>query len=159
MPLTAFSSSRELELDVEQLLDRLAVETDHAAPLKGEETPEDWKVHILTDLECQSCFSKGAELVRAGRSKTHGEAVRQAYFRFPQSSNSAGHHPFCDFSGNVPSGFIPENLVQFSSPKYGISELFASSSVKGLSLKCSANGLSARCGNGSSSRSYLPSSP
>lgn len=32
MPLTAFSSSREMELDVEQLLARLAAETDQAPP-------------------------------------------------------------------------------------------------------------------------------
>lgn len=135
MPLTAFSSSRELELDVEQLLDRLAVETDHAAPLKGEVIPEVWKVHISTDLECPSCFSKGAELVRAGRSKTDGQTVRQAYFRFPQSPSSAGHHPFCDFSGNVSAGFIPENLVQFSSPKDGISRAVRELVCKGIELK------------------------
>lgn len=40
MPLTAFSSSREMELDVEQLLARLAAETNQLPPRKGVAIPE-----------------------------------------------------------------------------------------------------------------------
>ncbi|MCF5709497.1 hypothetical protein GIV19_19740 [Pseudomonas syringae] len=134
MPLTAFSSSREMELDVEQLLTQLALETGFPAPVKGEALPEVWKAHISTDLECPSCFSTGAEMVRAGRSKTDGHVVRQAYFRFSQGNDSRGHHPFCDFSGNVPAGFIPENLVQFSTPKDGVSRAVRELVCKGIGL-------------------------
>jgi hypothetical protein len=124
-----------MELDVEQLLVQLALETGSSTPLKGEGVPQGWKAHISTDLECPSCFSIGAEIVRAGKSKTGGHVVRQAYFRFSPSAESAGHHSFCDFSGNVPAGFIPENLVQFSTPKDGASRAVRELVCQGIGLK------------------------
>lgn len=135
MPLTAFSASRKMELDVEQLLAQLGVETGYGALAKGTPIPDSWKVHFSTDLECPSCFCIGAEVVRASKSKVDGHDVRQAYFRFPQSESSAGHHPFCDFTGNVSAAFIPENLVQFSSAKDGVSRAVRELVCKGIELK------------------------
>ncbi len=43
-------------------------------------------MHISTDLERPSCISDGAEMVREAKSKTDGQAVPLAYFRFPQSA-------------------------------------------------------------------------
>lgn len=133
MPLTAFSSSREMELDAEQLLTQLALESGTAPPTKGEAIPSHWKAHISTDLECPSCFTTGAEMVRAGKSKTDGHVVRQAYFRFPLGDESRGHHPFCDFSGK-PAGFTPENLVQFSTSRDGVSRAVRELVCKGIGL-------------------------
>lgn len=135
MPITAFSASRKMELDVEQLLTQLATETGFGSLAKGAPIPDSWKEHFSTDLECSSCFCTGAEVVRASKSKVDGHNVRQAYFRFPQSETSAGHHPFCDFSGNVSAGFIPENLVQFSSAKDGVSRAVRDLVCKGIELK------------------------
>lgn len=135
MPLTAFSASRRMELDVQQLLTRLGAETGYVMPSKSTSIPESWKVHCSTDLECPSCFCTGAEVVRAGKSKVDGRDVRQAYFRFPQSDSSAGHHPFCDFSGTVSAAFIPENLVQFSSAKDGVSRAVRELVCKGIQLE------------------------
>ncbi|KTT67256.1 hypothetical protein NS383_01860 [Pseudomonas oryzihabitans] len=134
MPLTAFSTSRRMELDVQQLLVQLGAETGYVMPSKITPIPESWKVHCSTDLECPSCFCTGAEVVRASKSKDDGHNVRQAYFRFPQSDSSAGHHPFCDFSGNVSAAFIPENLVQFSSAKDGVSRVVRELVCKGIQL-------------------------
>lgn len=134
MPITAFSSSRGMELDVEQLLARLAEEGAQAGLAKAAPIPEEWKSHISTDLECPSCFRRGAEVVRAGRSKADGQVVRQAYFRFGKSGATTGHHPFCDFTGNVPAGHIPENLVLFSTAKDGVSRAVRELVCKGIAL-------------------------
>jgi len=123
-----------MELDVDQLLSQLALQTNSAVPSKAEVIPEGWKAYISADLECPSCFTTGAEVVRAGRSKTDGHVLRQAYFRFPQDGDSSGHHPFCDFSGSVPGGFIPENLVQFSTAKDGVSRAVRDLVCKGIGL-------------------------
>lgn len=135
MPLTVFSASRRMELDVQQLLTQLGAETGYVMPSKSTPIPESWKVHCSTDLECPSCFCTGAEVVRASKSKVDGHDVRQAYFRFPQSDSSAGHHPFCDYSGNVSAAFIPENLVQFSSAKDGVSRVVRELVCKGIQLE------------------------
>ena len=135
MPITAFSSSRGMELDVDQLLSRLSEETAQSELGKSQVIPEAWKTHIASDLECPSCFQYGAEVVRAGRSKTDGQVVRQAYFRFANSGAGTGHHPFCDFAGNVPAGHIPENLVMFSTAKDGVSRAVRELVCKGIALQ------------------------
>ncbi|RMU22193.1 hypothetical protein ALP33_01200 [Pseudomonas amygdali pv. lachrymans] len=135
MPITAFSSSRGMELDVDQLLSRLSEETAQSELGKSQAIPEAWKTHIASDLECPSCFQYGAEVVRAGRSKTDGQVVRQAYFRFAKSGAGTGHHPFCDFAGNVPTGHIPENLVMFSTAKDGVSRAVRELVCKGIALQ------------------------
>lgn len=120
MPLTAFSASRQMELDVDQLLQYLA-DSHQRGKLKSRESiPDTWKQTIHSDLECPACFVKGAEVVRASSSKVTGEAVKQAYFRFP-----GGHHPFCDFA-ILPPGEAPEGLVQFiSTARDGISSVLS----------------------------------
>lgn len=135
MPLTAFSSSREMELDVGQLLARLAAETNAPALAACGSVPEAWRAHIHADLECPSCFCRGGEVVRAGKSKADGRTVRQAFFRFASNSGSAGHHPFCDFSGTLPAGHIPENLIQFSLAKDGVLRAVRELVCKGIELK------------------------
>lgn len=135
MPITAFSSSRGMELDVEQILARMSEESAQPGLGKAAAIPEAWKSHIATDLECPSCFRYGAEIVRAGRSKTDGQVVRQAYFRFAKSGAGTGHHPFCDFAGNVPAGHTPENLVLFSTAKDGVSRAVRELVCKGIALQ------------------------
>lgn len=135
MPITAFSSSRGMELDVDQLLTRLSVESARSELAKSQAIPEAWKSHIARDLECPTCFRYGAEVVRAGRSKTDGQVVRQAYFRFAKSGEGTGHHPFCDFAGSVPAGHIPENLVMFSTAKDGVSRAVRELVCKGIALQ------------------------
>jgi hypothetical protein len=124
-----------MELDVAQLMARLQAETKVPALPAGAAIPEAWRAHIYTDLECPSCFCRGAEVVRAGKSKTDGRNVRQASFRFTPNSSSAGHHPFCDFSGNVPAGHIPENLIQFSVAKDGVSRAVRELVCKAIELQ------------------------
>lgn len=129
MPLTAFSASRQMELDVNQLLQYLA-DSHQRAKLKSKEPiPDTWKQAIHGDLECPACFVKGAEVVRASSSKVTGEAIKQAYFRFP-----GGHHPFCDFA-TLPAGEAPEGLVQFiSTARDGISRAIRDLVCKGIQI-------------------------
>ncbi|MFR0675497.1 hypothetical protein ACLUUI_16185 [Enterobacterales bacterium AW_CKDN230030176-1A_HGKHYDSX7] len=129
MPLTAFCVSRQQELDVDQLLQ---IFTDHHQRPKlkrSEPIPDLWKQAIYADIECPACFAKGAEVVRATSSKVTGEAVKQAYFRFP-----GGHHPFCDFAA-LPPGEAPEGLVQFSATaRDGLSRAVRDLVCKGIHL-------------------------
>ncbi|MDZ5436841.1 hypothetical protein T3H00_29845 [Pseudomonas fluorescens] len=129
MPLTAFSASRQMELDVDQLLQYLA-DIHQRGKLKPKEPiPDIWKQTIHSDLECPACFVRGAEVVRASSSKVTGEAVKQAYFRFP-----GGHHPFCDFA-ILPTGEAPEGLVQFiSTARDGISRAIRDLVCKGIQI-------------------------
>ena len=129
-----------MELDVEQFLARMSEESAQPGLGKNVAIPEVWKSHIATDLECPSCFRYGAEIVRAGRSKTDGHVVRQAYFRFANSSVGTGHHPFCDFAANVPAGHIPENLVLFSTAKDGVSRAVRELVCKGIALQVFVRG-------------------
>ena len=129
MPLTAFSVSRQQELDVDQLLQ---IFTDHYQRPKlkrSEPIPDLWKQAIHADVECPACFAKGAEVVRATSSKVTGEAVKQAYFRFPD-----GHHPFCDFAA-LPPGEAPEGLVQFiSTARDGLSRAIRDLVCRGIQI-------------------------
>ncbi|TKK14847.1 hypothetical protein PflCFBP13510_01525 [Pseudomonas fluorescens] len=60
MPLTAFSASRQMELDVDQLLQYLA-DSHQRGKLKSRESiPDTWKQATHSDLECSECFLKGA---------------------------------------------------------------------------------------------------
>lgn len=129
MPLTAFSVSRQQELDVEQLLQLFADQHQRPKLKRSEPIPEIWKQVIHADVECPACFAKGAELVRASSSKVTGEAIKQAYFRFP-----GGHHVFCDFAA-LPPGEAPEGLVQFSSTaRDGLSRAVRDLVCKGIHL-------------------------
>lgn len=117
MPITAFSKATGDELDVGQLLRRLAQRdgvNDAGAAL--EDIPETWRTEIRTDMECPSCFILGAELVREGVSKgANRKIVRQACFRYSE------HLPQCDFARpDAGANFIPENLVAFGSEKSGM---------------------------------------
>lgn len=129
MPLTAFSVSRQQELDVDQLLQLFADQHQRPKLKRSEPIPEIWKQVIHADVECPACFAKGAELVRASSSKVTGEAIKQAYFRFP-----GGHHVFCDFAA-LPPGEAPEGLVQFSSTaRDGLSRAVRDLVCKGIHL-------------------------
>jgi len=109
MPLTAFSVSRQQELDVDQLLQLFADQHQRPKLKRSEPIPDLWKLVIHADIECPSCFAKGPEVVRATSSKVTGEAIKQAYFRFP-----GGHRAYCDFAA-LPPGETPEGLIQFTS--------------------------------------------
>ncbi|MEN5141141.1 hypothetical protein [Pseudomonas juntendi] len=129
MPLTAFSVSRQQELDVDQLLQLFADQHQRPRLKKTEPIPEIWKQVIYADVECPACFAKGAEVVRATSSKVTGEAIKQAYFRFP-----GGHHAFCDFAA-LPPGEAPEGLVQFSATaRDGLSRAVRDLVCKGIHL-------------------------
>lgn len=129
MPLTAFSVSRQQELDVDQLLQLFADQHQRPKLKRSEPIPEIWKQVIHADVECPTCFAKGAELVRATSSKVTGEAIKQAYFRFP-----GGHNVFCDFAALSP-GEAPEGLVQFSSTaRDGLSRAVRDLVCKGIHL-------------------------
>ena len=65
MPLTAFSVSRQQELDVDQLLQLFADQHQRPKLKRSEPIPEIWKQVIHADVECPACFAKGAELVPA----------------------------------------------------------------------------------------------
>ncbi|WP_052675543.1 hypothetical protein [Pseudomonas tussilaginis] len=129
MPLTAFSVSRQQELDVDQLLQLFADQYQRPKLRRSEPIPEIWKQVIHADVECPACFAKGAEIVRATSSKVTGEAIKQAYFRFP-----GGHHAFCDFAA-LPPGEAPEGLVQFSSTaRDGLSRAVRDLVCRGIQL-------------------------
>ncbi|MEH6415487.1 hypothetical protein [Pseudomonas sp. CGJS7] len=129
MPLTAFSVSRQQELDVDQLLQLFADQHQRPKLKKTETIPEIWKQVIYADVECPACFAKGAEVVRATSSKVTGEAIKQAYFRFP-----GGHHAFCDFAA-LPPGEAPEGLVQFSATaRDGLSRAVRELVCRGIQL-------------------------
>jgi hypothetical protein len=129
MPLTAFSASRQMELDVDQLLQYLADSHQRGKLKSREPIPDTWKQTIHGDLECPACFVKGAEVVRASSSKVTGEAIKQAYFRFP-----GGHHPFCDFA-ILPPGEAPQGLVQLiSTARDGISRAIRDLVCKGIQI-------------------------
>jgi hypothetical protein len=117
VPLTAFSKATGEELDVEQLLRRLArARGVGGADLAPETIPDAWRQAIREDMECPSCFMLGAELVREGVS-TRGtkRLVRQACFRYP------AHRPQCDFARpGVTGTTVPDNLVAFGSTKTGL---------------------------------------
>ncbi|GLO55135.1 hypothetical protein PPUJ20066_11710 [Pseudomonas putida] len=132
MPLTAYSASREMELDVDQLLTHLAHQSQHPQLPSNVAIPDAWKLAIAQDISCPSCFCQGAEVVRGTAAGAKNK--RQAFFRFTTGGGNPGHHPFCDFSGNVPAGHVPENLVQFTNPKDGLSKAVRVLVCKGISL-------------------------
>src|SRR5690606_22329053 len=107
----AYSRSREMELDVEQLLDHLssAAGVGSSSP---ERMPEPWREHARTDLECPCCFVTGAEIVREAVSSTSGRIVRQPCFRFP-----GHHHSPCDYASGDKDNVEPENLIRFGDAK------------------------------------------
>ncbi|KAB8168483.1 hypothetical protein FKV24_016360 [Lysobacter maris] len=117
MPLTAFSKATGEELDVEQVLSRLArASSVDSTDLGPEGIPDAWRQIIREDMECPSCFTLGADLVREGVS-TRGSKriVRQACFRYPS------HRPQCDFARpSVTGTTVPDNLVEFGSAKTGL---------------------------------------
>jgi len=100
-------------MDVEQLLLQLAKRDGTSAVERFDQIPPHWRAEIEHDIECPSCFVRGAEIVSAARSRTSGQRIRQACFRFV----SPGHHPDCDFAGTDRQNAIPENLVDLSSEK------------------------------------------
>lgn len=112
MPLTAFSISRTGEFDVDQILEKLAVETGHAY-VSIDRIPETWRVHLRTDLKCPGCSVTGAEVVRAAASSKSGTSTRQPFFRF----TTPGHHPVCDYAHPETANAVPENLVAFGESK------------------------------------------
>jgi hypothetical protein len=117
MPMTAFSKATGEELDVEQVLRRLARASGvDSTDLGSEDIPDAWRQVIREDMECPSCFTLGADLVREGVS-TRGSKriVRQACFRYPS------HRPQCDFARpGVTGTTVPDNLVAFGSAKTGL---------------------------------------
>jgi len=117
MPLTAFSRATGEELDVEQVIRRLAgTKEANTTALLLAGIPDAWRRVIREDMECPSCFTLGADLVRDGVSATVSKrVVRQACFRYPT------HRPQCDFARPGVSGTsTPDNLVAFGSTKTGL---------------------------------------
>lgn len=117
MPLTAFSKANGEELDVEQVLSRLARASGVSdAGMAPEGIPDAWRQSIREDMECPSCFTLGADLVREGVASGGAKRiVRQACFRYPS------HRPQCDFARpGVAGTAVPDNLVAFGSTKTGL---------------------------------------
>jgi hypothetical protein len=130
MPLTAYSISAGMELDVKQLLARLSDQYGLAIPQKSENIPELWRDKIRTDIECPSCFIVGAEIVREANSRSSGKVVRQPCFRF----SSPSHHPLCDFSHTDNANVAPENMVMLGSPKSALTRAVGDLVCAGIHL-------------------------
>lgn len=112
VPLTAFSRSSGEEMDVAQLLQRLARTDGQEWTSDWESVPEKWRMLAREDMECPSCFVLGAELVSEARERGSRRVIRQACFRFPM------HRPLCDFAPGADSEpTSPENLVNFGAAK------------------------------------------
>lgn len=114
MPITAFSRASGDELDVAQVLQRLAGPTaTEVGGIDLDAIPDSWREVVRTDMECPCCFVLGAELVRQATSRGASRRVlRQAYFRF------SAHLPHCDYSHDLDAGVTgPENLVSLSSDR------------------------------------------
>ncbi|GAB4090454.1 hypothetical protein [Hydrogenophaga soli] len=112
MPLTAFSISRSGEFDVDQILERLGVETGQAYA-SVEKIPDAWRAHLRADLKCPDCSTTGAEVVRAAVVGKSGKPRRQSFFRF----TTPGHHPVCDYANPETANAVPETLVAFGESK------------------------------------------
>ena len=108
MPLTAYSTLAQKEVDVEQLLNMLSGQLGSAVA-SADNVPERWREHIRLDIQCPCCFVRGAEVVKEAVARATGKPVRQACFRFV----TPGHHEHCDFTLGASANEIPENLVQF----------------------------------------------
>ncbi|OYY32422.1 MULTISPECIES: hypothetical protein [unclassified Polaromonas] len=92
MPLTAYSTSREREGDVEQILKQMSAQFEE--PYNAADgIPEDWRAYLRIDLQCPSCFVTGAEVVRGAVATKTGKISRQSFFRF----TTPGHRQHCDF--------------------------------------------------------------
>lgn len=108
MPLTAYSTSREREGDVEQILEQLSTQFGESYN-SVEGIPEDWRAYLRSDLQCPSCFVRGAEVVRGAVATKTGKITRQSFFRF----TTPGHRQHCDFDAAETANVVPENLVAF----------------------------------------------
>src|SRR5690606_1327214 len=129
MPLTAYSISREKELDVEQLLRELSA-GDGVGRSSPEDLPDAWREHIRTDLECPCCFVIGAEIVREAVSRTSGRAIRQRCFRFAVP----GHQTHCDFASSERVNATPENLIRFDNVKSNLTRAVRELVCTGIQL-------------------------
>ncbi|WP_210558337.1 MULTISPECIES: hypothetical protein [unclassified Pseudomonas] len=135
MPLTAYSQSQGMELDVVQLLGAYARQSGSEVAPDAASIPDEWRAWMRQDIECPSCFCKGAEVVKEGRSKATGVKVRQAYYRFIKGEHSSGHNPCCDYAGDVAANHIPENLVHFSSARDAVSKAIRELVCRGIQIE------------------------
>lgn len=113
MPLTAYSTSEQKEVDVYQLIEILSKQLGGNTTASADNIPESWRGHIREDIQCPCCFVTGADIVKESVSRVTHKAVRQACFRFV----TPGHHAHCDFATVETANSIPENLVAFGDAK------------------------------------------
>ena len=130
MPITAYSTSAQRELDLEQWL---AI-NGHQAKDDPEllNLPLELRELAARDIVCSSCSVDGATLVRGARSKATGRAVGQGHFRFTSSDGVNPHHQLCDFvdEGNDRSG---EHLASFSTDKSALTRAIRDLVCRGIS--------------------------
>lgn len=134
MPLTAFSKTLGMELDVEQMLDHISRREGLAPRAKSQVINEYERRIIRDDVECPSCFCEGAEVVSESVSTRSGKPSRQAYFRFPQNELFPGHHAVCDFAALGTGLSSPENVIQFGTAKHALTKLIRDLVCKGVQL-------------------------
>ncbi|MBE3063295.1 MAG: hypothetical protein IMZ72_12725 [Cutibacterium acnes] len=133
MTFTAYSARYARELDVDQLL-RLVTGAAPEAALDSTAAMSNPALQgAIADLECPSCFSKGASVVREGRNQK-GKAVRQAHFRFRGADGSSNHHPLCDFFGNDAIDAPRAGAVNFADEKSAVTRAIRHLVCAGIEL-------------------------
>ena len=134
MSATGFSHHFARELDVEQLLELMKLGGGIDGSATGDFVPPAWLAHIRTDVECPSCFVRGAVLVRGTHSMRTGKALRQAHFRFIGSDGQDAHHPLCDFYHSGAPTSRSEHAVDFGSDKSALTRAVRKLVCSGIEL-------------------------
>jgi hypothetical protein len=110
MPTTGYSQHYRRELDVEQLLGLIAGQ--ETAKEQIDAALREW---IRSDIQCPSCGSVGAQVVRVGHSPDSGRATRQAHFRFVRQDGTDAHRRYCEFHGSDDGRVVQvEGLINFA---------------------------------------------
>ncbi|WP_152566031.1 hypothetical protein [Lysobacter antibioticus] len=127
MLLTGFSHSIGHEVGVEQVLSILASREGIQFSADTDEIPEIWREHIRQDIECPSCFVRGAEIAKVPASSV-GISRRRWCFQFSREGSLTNHSVECDFFGGKAGG-LPANMVRFDTGRTminrGVGELVA----------------------------------
>lgn len=129
MPLTAFSTSRPGEFDVDQILKKLAAETGQTY-VSIDKIPDGWREHLKSDLQCPACFITGAEVVRGSVVSKSGKPSRQSYFRF----TVPGHRTGCEFDSPETANVVPENLVPLGESRSSLTRAVRDLVCTGIAL-------------------------
>ncbi|POF32285.1 hypothetical protein [Roseibium marinum] len=126
MPKTAFSSHFRRELDPEQLL--VLIEVDSIDAISSEQ--RDW---IRKDVVCSSCGAAGAQIVREAKSRSTTKALRQPHFRFISLTGQDAHHAFCEFS-NETTMRSNDSLIDFATERSAETRYVRALVCKGIEI-------------------------